>query len=56
MSATEATRPRWATHEVVNQPPPLADYDPFAADLALQEALDREGGELGARARPRAGR
>ena len=47
MSATEAPEPRWATHRVTNQPPPLADYDPFSADLALQEALDREGGGWG---------
>ena len=31
------------THEVRNQPPPLADYDVFGADRALVEALDREG-------------
>jgi putative acyl-CoA dehydrogenase len=31
------------THEVVNQPPPLTDYDVFAADAALVEAIDREG-------------
>jgi putative acyl-CoA dehydrogenase len=31
------------THEVVNQPPPLSGYDVFASDLALVEALDREG-------------
>jgi putative acyl-CoA dehydrogenase len=45
-----------ATHEVFNQPPPLADYNVFAADAALVEALRREGaawaehevGELGA--------
>jgi putative acyl-CoA dehydrogenase len=33
-----------ATHEVLNQPPPLVDYDLFAADHALREALEREGG------------
>ncbi|MDQ1439315.1 MAG: putative acyl-CoA dehydrogenase [Acidimicrobiaceae bacterium] len=32
-----------ATHEVLNQPPPLVDYDVFAADAALSEALSREG-------------
>lgn len=32
------------THEVVNQPPPLGDYDVFETDRALVEALDREGG------------
>src|SRR5438046_197325 len=31
------------THEVLNQPPPLHDYDPLARDLALLEALRREG-------------
>jgi putative acyl-CoA dehydrogenase len=31
------------THQVLNQPPPLQDYDPLAADLALAEALRREG-------------
>ena len=44
-----------ATHEVFNQPPPLVDYDVFAADAALAEGLRREGagwaedslGELG---------
>ncbi|HVE81968.1 MAG TPA: acyl-CoA dehydrogenase family protein, partial [Myxococcales bacterium] len=34
-----------ATHEVLNQPPPLEGYDPLAADAALQEGLRREGGE-----------
>jgi putative acyl-CoA dehydrogenase len=31
------------THEVLNQPPPLCDYDPLARDRALAEALRREG-------------
>jgi putative acyl-CoA dehydrogenase len=31
------------THEVLNQPPPLAGYDLFAADPVLAEALGREG-------------
>src|SRR5215468_11332693 len=31
------------THEVLNQAPALQDYDPFEADLALAEALRREG-------------
>jgi putative acyl-CoA dehydrogenase len=30
-----------ATHEVLNQPPPLTDYDIFGADRVLQEALGR---------------
>jgi putative acyl-CoA dehydrogenase len=29
---------------VLNQPPPLRDYNPFESDRALQEALEREGG------------
>jgi putative acyl-CoA dehydrogenase len=35
------------THDVANQPPPLEDYNAFEADLPLQEALRREGGEWG---------
>jgi putative acyl-CoA dehydrogenase len=31
------------THEVLNQPPLLQDYDPVALDLALREGLRREG-------------
>ena len=31
------------THDVVNQPPPLANYDLFATDRALVEAVGREG-------------
>ena len=42
----------YATHEVLNQPPPLEDHDVFALDAALGEALEREGagwaaGDLG---------
>jgi putative acyl-CoA dehydrogenase len=33
--------------EVFNQPPPLADYNPFDADRALAEGLVREGGGWG---------
>ena len=33
-----------ATHEVANQPPPLADYDVFSTDRALVEGVDRYGG------------
>ena len=36
---------RDATHEVQNQPPPLVPYNVFGADLALQEAVDREGAD-----------
>jgi len=34
---------RHETHEVTNQAPPLEDWHPFLSDVALQEALDREG-------------
>src|SRR5690625_4544789 len=33
------------THEVINQPPALENYNPFTQDLALQEGLRRHGGE-----------
>jgi putative acyl-CoA dehydrogenase len=33
----------WSTHDVFNQAPPLEEYDVFAADPALREAVDREG-------------
>jgi putative acyl-CoA dehydrogenase len=32
-----------STHEVLNQPPPLVDYDLFTTDRALVEAVRREG-------------
>jgi putative acyl-CoA dehydrogenase len=31
-------------HEVLNQPPPLVDYNLFTSDRALREAVAREGG------------
>jgi len=31
------------THEVINQPPALENYNPFEQDVALQEAVAREG-------------
>ncbi len=37
-----ATEP-FTTHEVFNQPPPLEDYNVFACDRVLVEALRREG-------------
>ena len=45
--ATVHHRPSDATHEVVNQPPPLLDYNAFEADPALREGLHREGGAWG---------
>lgn len=47
MFSTGRVRPAGATHEVSNQPPPLADYNAFDADPALREAVIREGGEWG---------
>jgi putative acyl-CoA dehydrogenase len=35
------------THEVLNQPPPLAGYNVFEQDAALVEALEREAGGRG---------
>ncbi|HKN94464.1 MAG TPA: acyl-CoA dehydrogenase family protein [Thermoleophilaceae bacterium] len=35
------------THEVLNQAPPLLDYNVFEADVPLREALEREGGDWG---------
>ena len=34
---------RFETHDVENQPPMLAPYDVYATDVALREALAREG-------------
>ena len=36
--------PMGSTHEVSNQPPPLADYDLAGADPILKDAVEREGG------------
>jgi len=36
-----------ATHEVTNQPPPFENQNLFELDLALQDALTREGGSWG---------
>jgi putative acyl-CoA dehydrogenase len=47
MMSTTSRTDRSATHEVLNQPPPLVDYNAFEADPALGEALIREGGEWG---------
>lgn len=38
-------RPGLGTHEVVNQPPPLVDYNVFETDTVLGEAVRREGAE-----------
>ncbi len=44
MALLEGVAPsRSGTHEVLNQPPPLEDYDPFSIDAALQAALTRAG-------------
>ncbi|HWT07094.1 MAG TPA: hypothetical protein VN224_15120, partial [Xanthomonadales bacterium] len=36
-------RPNRTTHDVTNQPPPLAGYDVAAPDAALLEGVRREG-------------
>jgi putative acyl-CoA dehydrogenase len=38
-------RRTFGNHEVANQPPPLVDYNLFAADTVLGEAVRREGAE-----------
>jgi putative acyl-CoA dehydrogenase len=38
-------RPTSGNHQVVNQPPPLSDYNVFEADAPLVEAVRREGAE-----------
>jgi putative acyl-CoA dehydrogenase len=42
MSMSDAS-PRHATHQVLNQPPPLTDYNVYLQDRALVAALHREG-------------
>ena len=39
--------PRERTHEVTNQAPPIVPYNMFEADVALQEAIGREGAGWG---------
>jgi putative acyl-CoA dehydrogenase len=38
-------RSSFGTHEVANQPPPLVDYNVYAADRVLVEAVKREGAD-----------
>ncbi len=40
-----AERPTFGNHLVINQPPPLVDYNVFEADRPLVEAVRREGAE-----------
>jgi putative acyl-CoA dehydrogenase len=47
MTSTISSAHRGATHDVLNQPPPLVDYNAFEADIALREAVIREGGAWG---------
>ncbi|WP_297793162.1 isovaleryl-CoA dehydrogenase [uncultured Marinobacter sp.] len=51
-TTTDATGPEdrylAVTHDVVNQPPALEDYNLFDQDTALREAVDREGGSAAA--------
>ena len=43
MELKTPSQDRFATHEVTNQPPPLAPYDAWLTDLPLQQSLMREG-------------
>ena len=43
VSSYLAPRASLTTHEVQNQPPPLADYDAFELDVPLREGVAREG-------------
>jgi putative acyl-CoA dehydrogenase len=43
MATIRATTPALVTHEVLNQPPPLAGRNLFEDNVPLVEALDREG-------------
>ncbi|MBP7971391.1 MAG: acyl-CoA dehydrogenase family protein [Candidatus Nanopelagicales bacterium] len=50
LSVGQTTRPKFRaasvdTHSVLNQPPPLEDYDVFSADTALVEALTEFAGD-----------
>jgi putative acyl-CoA dehydrogenase len=38
-------RPTFGNHEVANQPPPLVDYNVYAADRVMVEAVKREGAD-----------
>ncbi len=42
MSQLHERAPSRATHEVLNQPPPLEGYNVYAADRVLTEAVERE--------------
>lgn len=43
-----ATANPFTTHEVENQPPPMAEYNAWSTDTALREAVAREGGDWAA--------
>ena len=43
MATTRATTAPLVTHDVLNQPPPLAGRNLFQDNAPLVEALDREG-------------
>jgi putative acyl-CoA dehydrogenase len=45
MNPTEVTLRPGTSHDITNQAPPLADYNLFATDAALGEALARAGAE-----------
>ncbi len=45
--STTGTGNRRATHEVLNQPPPLVDYNAFEADPALARGARSRGRRVG---------
>ena len=45
MSDGSESAASFATHEVLNQPPPLLDYNLFTSDRALGDAVRREGAD-----------
>ncbi len=44
MEPSDRPSARFVTHEVTNQAPPLAGFNAYTGDLALRDAVEREGG------------
>jgi len=45
MSGVDPAQDRFSTHVLTNQPPPLPAYNAWRGDVALREAVAREGGD-----------